>query len=278
MFQEASAPLWPARHRAALCLTFDVDGPYGERNYRDPSDTYWLSQTAYESTGVERLRRLLADFDIRATWCWVGQQAVDDPELLQRVTHDGHEIALHTWDHRYLLRLSEDEQREDFLRTREAIERIIGSAPTGHKTGGWRFNDATHRIAQELGLDWVMDVPSGDLPSFIQVDPAMPQLVNLPPSWLWDDYNWYVDRIASPNQVANAWQDDLDQLREDGGLMSLTMHPFVSGRPGPARGLARFLDYAVTLGDIWIAPAHQIARWWRERAAGDFHASEASHQ
>jgi hypothetical protein len=32
------------------------------------------------------------------------------------------------------------------------------------------------------------------------------------------------------------------------------------------RGVARFLDYAVSLGDIWIAPANQIARWWRERA------------
>ena len=112
-----------------------------------------------------------------------------------------------------------------------------------------------------------MDIPRGDLPSFVQPDRERRPLVNLPRSWLWDDYTWYVDRIASPNQVANAWQDDLDQLREEGGLMSLTMHPFVSGHPGPMRGVARFLDYAISLGDIWIAPANQIARWWRERAA-----------
>lgn len=268
MDRPAQSISWPADHRAALCITFDVDGPYGERNYRDPADTYRLSQTSYDLAGTERCLRILADFDVRATFCWVGQQAVDDPDTLRRTAADGHEIALHTWDHRYLNTMLAEEQRDDFLRTREAIERITGRTPTGHKTAGWRFDESTHRIAQELGIDWVMDVPSGDAPTFLQPDPLLPPLVNLPPSWLWDDYQWYVDNIASPNQVANAWQDDLDQLREDGGLMSLTLHPFVTGRPGPARGLARFIDYAVSLGDIWIAPADQIARWWRERAIG----------
>jgi peptidoglycan/xylan/chitin deacetylase (PgdA/CDA1 family) len=259
---------WPANHRAALCISFDVDGPYGERNYRDPSDTYWISQTEYDRAGVNRALSILADFDLTATFCWVGKQAIDDPATLQRAAADGHEIALHTWDHRYLHTMTYTEQREDFLQTTHAIEQIIGQTPTGHKTGGWRYNEDTHRIAQELGLRWVMDVPTDDVPTLIQPESSLPPLINLPPSWLWDDYHWYVDNVASPNQVANAWQDDLDQLRDDGGLMSLTLHPFVSGRPGPARGLARFLEYAVSLGDIWIAPADQIALWWQERAIG----------
>ena len=44
--------------------------------------------------------------------------------------------------------------------------------------------------------------------------------------------------------------------------MCLTLHPFVSGRPGPSRALARLLDYAIDLGDVWIARADHIARWW----------------
>ena len=264
---------WPANHRAAVCVTFDVDGSYGEKGYRDPSNTYWISQTEYDPFGVERSLRVLADLDIQATYCWVGKVAEERPDLVERAVADGHEIALHTWEHRYLHTMSDDEQRDDFHRTFETLQRIAGSPPTGHKTGGWRYNDATHRICQEMGLDWVMDVPRGDLPSFLRPDESRPPLVNLPPSWLWDDYNWYVDQIASPNQVANAWQDDLDMLREEGGLMSLTLHPFVSGRPGPMRGLARFLDYAVSLGDVWIARADQIAIWWRNQANASINAS-----
>ena len=45
--------------------------------------------------------------------------------------------------------------------------------------------------------------------------------------------------------------------------MCLTLHPFVSGRPGPqSRTLAWLLDYAIDLGDVWIDRADHIARWW----------------
>lgn len=35
--------------------------------------------------------------NIKATFFVVGQQAVDNPNLLQQAFNDGHEIALHTW-------------------------------------------------------------------------------------------------------------------------------------------------------------------------------------
>lgn len=48
--------------------------------------------------------------------------------------------------------------------------------------------------------------------------------------------------------------------------MCLTLHPFVSGRPGPSRILAWLLDHAIDLGDVWIARSDQIARWWLHQA------------
>jgi peptidoglycan/xylan/chitin deacetylase (PgdA/CDA1 family) len=263
---ERSGPGWPGAQRAAMCISIDIDGSFAERNYRDASDSYWISQPEYERTGLRRLLNLLADFDLQASFCWVGRCAEEMPDLVQDVVAGGHELALHGWDHRYLNRMEADEQLDDFLRTRETIERVAGVTPVGHKSPGWRFDETTHRIAQEIGLEWIMDIPRGDLPSFVSETSVKPSLVNLPPSFLWADYHWYVDNVASPNHVAGAWQEDLDQLRDEGGLMTLTLHPWVSGRPGPLRGVARFLDYAVSLGDIWIAPAGQIARWWRERA------------
>ena len=74
-----------------------------------------------------------------------------------------------------------------------------------------------------------------------------------------------MDNIATPQTAYEFWRDDLDVLRDEGGLMCLTLHPFVSGRPAPSRALARLLDYAIDLGDVWIARADQIARWWLER-------------
>jgi len=259
-------PSWPAGYRAALCLTFDVDGSYGEGNYRKPDETYWLSQTAYDSTGLRRLLGILSDTGVAATFCWVGRVAEDEPDLVKRAVADGHEIALHSWDHRYYNQMSDSEQHFDMERTLETLERVAGERPVGHKTAGWRFNEATHAIAQELGLTWVMDVPGSDLPYFLRPRDDLDPIVQLSPSWTWDDYNFFVDRTLTSDQAFTCWRDDLDVLRDEGGLMSLTCHPFVSGRPGFSRAVERLIDYAIDLGDVWIARADHIARWWLERA------------
>jgi peptidoglycan/xylan/chitin deacetylase (PgdA/CDA1 family) len=270
-----TTPIWPAGHRAALCLTFDVDGHYGEANYRKPDETYWLSQTAYDPVGSVRILDILADTGVPATFCWVGRAAEDRPDLVERAVAEGHEIALHSWDHRYYNRMSDEEQRADMLRTFETLTRISKATPTGHKTAGWRFTEFTHRLAQELGLDWVMDIPTGDLPALMQPDELRPPLVQLPPSWLYDDYSFFVDRTVTPQQTFEFWRDDLDVLRAEGKLMCLTMHPFVSGRPGPSRAFSRLIDHAIDAGDVWIARADHIARWWLERHTDDGAAADA---
>lgn len=261
----AQTPRWPAGHRAALCLTFDVDGPYGEANYQPPTNTYAISQTEYEPFGVERILGILSDVDVAATFCWVGREAEERPELVRMASEAGHEIALHTWDHRYYQTMSREEQRADMERTSCGLTEITGIRPVGHKTGGWRYTDATHELCQELGLLWAMDIPRGDAPFLMTLDPARPPLVQLPPAMHWDDYSFFVDRTLTPQAAFEFWRDDLDVIRAEGSLMSLTLHPFVSGRPAPSRAIVRLLDYVIDLGDVWIARADQIARWWLEQ-------------
>jgi peptidoglycan/xylan/chitin deacetylase (PgdA/CDA1 family) len=243
-------------------VTIDVDGPYGEGNYRAADDTYWLSQTAYDPRGTERLLGVLNDRGVAATFCWVGRAAEDRPLLLRSAAASGHEIALHSWDHRPYNRMTIDEQRADMERTQESLTRIAGSPAVGHKTASWRFNDDTARVAQQLGLLWIMDVPGGDLPYLVQPEANLPVIVQLPPSRWFDDYTVWVDQVLLPDQVFELWRTDLDVLRDEGGIMCLTLHPFVSGRPAHSRAVAWLLDYAIDLGDVWIDRADRVARWW----------------
>jgi peptidoglycan/xylan/chitin deacetylase (PgdA/CDA1 family) len=260
-----AATNWPAEYRCALCVTIDVDGRYGEAGYRPPDDTYWISQTAYDATGTERLLRILADRDLRGTFCWVGQVAEERPGQVHSAVAAGHEIALHSWDHRPYNRMSPSEQRADMVKTFETIHRVSGTPPVGHKSASWRWNEATHRVAQELGLLWVMDEPGGDLPYVIRPEPSLPPVVQLPPSRWFDDYALFVDNVLPPHHAFEMWRDDLDVLRDEGGMMCLTLHPFVSGRPGSSRTLSWLLDYAINYGDVWIERASEMAAWWRDR-------------
>lgn len=90
------AERWPAGYRCALSVTIDVDGRYGEANFR-PDDMYWVSQTAYDPRGTERLLALLADRETLAMFCWVARAAEDHPLHVRAAVAAGHEIALHSW-------------------------------------------------------------------------------------------------------------------------------------------------------------------------------------
>jgi peptidoglycan/xylan/chitin deacetylase (PgdA/CDA1 family) len=264
--QHPALASWPAGHRSALVVSIDVDGPYGEINHHGPDDFYWRAQTAYDlNAGVWRLLDLLADRGVPATFCWVGRCVEDRPDAVERAQRDGHEQSIHSWDHRYYTPMSFVEQVDDMRSTLEAIERVTGERPAGHKTPAWRSNHETARACQSLGLRWRMDVAGGDLPWVERPDPDGPPLVELPPSRFYDDYTYFVDWTVSPRHAAEFWRDDLDVLRDEGKLLCLTLHPWVSGRPGPSRALANLLDYAIELGDIWIARAGDVARWWLEQ-------------
>lgn len=258
---------WPAGHRAALVLSFDVDGEYGVINRYGEDDWYWRSQAQYDlEAGVWRVLEILADFDLQATFCWVGRCADDRPDAVQAAHDAGHESATHGWDHRYYRDMSLDEQVDDLKRTRETIGDITGDEPVGHKSPSWRFNEDTLKALQQLGFQWNMDYAARDLPFLQQPDTGANAIVQLPPSRLWDDYSYFVDPIGPPDNAYNMWRDDLDVLRAEGKLMCMTFHPWVIGRPGPSRSLVHFLDYVVGLGDVWIARADHVARWWRESA------------
>ncbi|HLI51638.1 MAG TPA: hypothetical protein VKU87_07560, partial [Thermomicrobiaceae bacterium] len=90
-------------------------------------------------------------------------------------------------------------------------------------------------------------------------------LLQLPPSPIWDDYAYFVENMLNPSQVFEMWQAELNVIRAEGKLICATFHPFVSGRPGPSQALTMFLDYVVSLGDVWIARADQLTDWWRGR-------------
>lgn len=261
---------WPAGHQSALVVSVDVDGPYGEANHRGADDFYWRSQTEYDlNTGIWRLFDLLADRDLAGTFCWVGRCAEDRPDAVERAAKDGHENAIHSWDHRYYTPMSADEQAADATRTIDVLEGISGERPVGHKTPAWRYNDETLGVVQRLGLRWRMDVARSDLPWVERPDPALDPVVELPASRFYDDYTYFVDWTVNPRNAGEFWRDDLDVLRAEGKLMCLTLHPWVSGRPGPSTAVANFLDYAISLGDVWIARADHVALWWLDSQGDD---------
>jgi peptidoglycan-N-acetylglucosamine deacetylase len=249
---------WPFGSRAALCLCVDVSEPPADE--RVPS---LVPEPWYERAGSDRLVRVLADIGVSATFTWNRPTAISI-EVIAQVMAAGHEVAARVRDDHG----QPNDWATDLSETRSALARRTETAIVGCKAVGQFARPALRQVVHDQGFQWLMDQPYGDMPILLRPDGEGAPLVHLPTSRWFDDRRLLGDQLVPARQVFEVWRDDLDVLRDEGGLMCLTLHPSISGRPGASRAVALLLDHAVEAGDIWIAPAGAIAAWWLEQHSG----------
>ena len=95
-------------HDKWIALTFD-DGPY-------PPYT-------------DRLLDVLKAKRVHATFFLVAEQAQQYPELVRRMTAEGHTVGLHAFRHRDFLKLTEEEKRKDLEQGKNLLRDITGKDP-----------------------------------------------------------------------------------------------------------------------------------------------------
>ncbi|HEX5200213.1 MAG TPA: polysaccharide deacetylase family protein [Actinoplanes sp.] len=126
-----------------VALTFD-DGP-------DPAQT-------------PRILALLAQYDVKATFCLVGQQAEKHPDMVRQIVAAGHTLCNHTWNHSLTIGKDKPEQiQADLARTNAAIRAAVPDAtiPFFRAPGG-NFTDRLVGLAADDGMTSL----------YWQVDPA----------------------------------------------------------------------------------------------------------
>jgi peptidoglycan/xylan/chitin deacetylase (PgdA/CDA1 family) len=126
-----------------VALTFD-DGP-------DPAQT-------------PKILALLAQYDVKATFCLVGRQAEKHPDIVRQIVAAGHTLCNHTWAHSLTIGKDKPEQIEaDLAQTNAAIRAAVPDAkiPFFRAPGG-NFTDRLVGVAGSAGMTSL----------YWQVDPA----------------------------------------------------------------------------------------------------------
>jgi len=91
---------------------------------------------------VPRLRRLLDELQIRATFFVVGADIARESSTLAQLVADGHELGNHSFDHHYdLTRRPRLEIHEQIATTGAALEAVSGARPVGFRAPGYRVTD-----------------------------------------------------------------------------------------------------------------------------------------
>ncbi len=76
-----------------------------------------------------RLLDILRARNIRATFYVIGNRVVRQPQLMQRIAAEGHEIGNHTWRHPQLSALGNTSVLRELDRTSQAVYEAVGRPP-----------------------------------------------------------------------------------------------------------------------------------------------------
>jgi len=79
--------------------------------------------------------------DVDATFFVLGEIASVYPESIERIAHEGHEVACHGLGHRRLVGLHRDAQERLVVQATEAITRTVGTIPRGFRAPGFITDD-----------------------------------------------------------------------------------------------------------------------------------------
>ena len=266
---------WLGNHACVFVLSFDVDAesPILAHGRRHAENAMVMTHQAYGPlVGVPRLLRLLDEYGLGATFFVPGLTADRYPDVVERIAAAGHEVAHHSYSHVSPVRLSEDEEREDFERALAALERV-GVRPQGYRAAMWEATWRTPALVAEYGLAYDSTLMDDDRHYVLETSSGT--IVELPPHWSLDDWEQYAflpdppvgQAIESPAKVLDLWTGELDAMRRHNCLFMLTSHPFLTGRPGRVETLRRLIEHALACGDVEFATAAEVAARARDDPA-----------
>lgn len=279
-------PHWP--NEARLALQFVINYEEGGENcilHGDAASEAFLSEiigaqpllgvrhinmeSMYEygsRAGFWRLHRLFTQRQLPVTVYAVAMALERNPDAGQAMVAAGWEVASHGYrwiDYQYA---SAETEREHIRKAIEIQTQVIGSRPLGFYQG--RMSPNTRRLVmEEGGFLYDADSYADDLPYWV-AGSDRPHLV-IPYTLDNNDMRFATAQgFNSGDQFFTYLKDAFDVLYAEGEtapkMMSVGLHCRLSGRPGRAAALARFLDYVQSHEQVWICRRVDIARHWHE--------------
>jgi peptidoglycan/xylan/chitin deacetylase (PgdA/CDA1 family) len=102
--------------------------------------------------GTPAVLEILARAGARAAFFLVGEQVEQRPQLAAEIANSGHLVALHGYTHRWQMRLSATQVREDIRRGGEAVAHTTGTRPTWHRPPYGIYSPSGLAAARDAGL------------------------------------------------------------------------------------------------------------------------------
>jgi allantoinase len=186
--------------------------------------------------------------------------------VAEAIREAGYDVCCHGWRWVEPFRLSEDEEREHIAKAVESITTTTGTRPLGWYCRYGAGENTRRLLVEEGGFMYDSDAYNDELPYWVNVSGRAHLVV--PYTMDANDAKFAAPAsFGTGDDFLGYLKATFDQLYTEGAnvprIMSVGLHPRLSGRPARARALAQFLDYARSFDRVWFCRRLDIAHHWR---------------
>ncbi|WP_378148020.1 polysaccharide deacetylase family protein [Cnuibacter sp. UC19_7] len=276
-------PLWPGDARVAVNITIaveegaeeslldgfeqseapltDVGGAGDEVPGRDLTAE---SAMAYGSrVGFWRLQRLLEERGVPATIAACAMALERNPQIAVHSRFAGYDLLGHGWRHTRQYLLDEESEREQLGLALASFRSTWGETPQGWLSR-YAPSERTREILAENGFLYDSDAYDDELPYWTEA--AGRRHLVIPHTLANDDAAYATGRWATGEHAFTHLRDAFDTMYAEGerapGMLTVHLHPRLSGHPARSGAVARFLDHVLAHERVWVARRIDIARHW----------------
>ncbi|MBN9227909.1 MULTISPECIES: polysaccharide deacetylase family protein [Legionella] len=210
--------------------------------------------------GIWRLLRLFDHYKIPLTFFVAGQALILNPLFAEYLAQQDHEVAGHGWRWINYTNISRKVEKKHILLCIETLEKLTGHKPNGWYTG--RRSEHTRELLLEHGgFLYDSDSYADELPYYIAEHLVIPYSLDC------NDFRFSTTPGFSCakefyDRLINTFHYMYQEKRL--AIMTIGLHPRLSGKPDRCLILKQFLDHLTQYQDIWITRRIDIAQFWRQ--------------
>jgi allantoinase len=214
--------------------------------------------------GIWRLMEIMQRYGVRGTVALNSDVCREYPRIIEEGNKLGWEWMGHGVTNS--IRLGQQSEAEEQALVRECVSTItkgVGKAPRGWLSPGLSESVHTLDILAANGIEYVGNWVNDDQPYPMRVKKG--SMVSMPYSSEINDIPALLSLHQSPERFGQMICDQFDVLYEDGAktgrVMSICLHPFLTGHPHRSKYLAKALAHITSRQEVWLATGCEILDW-----------------
>ena len=260
---------WPGGKRCAVFNSFDVDSESAWINYdiKNVDRLVTLSFGGYEArVGIPKILEYLRSIELKSTFFIPGWVVDAHPKMCESIVKDGHEIGHHGYLHKRPEPADLEHDKEEVDKAFDSLKRVLGVRPVGYRAPSGENYDGLLKHLRDRGILYSSSFRDDIRPYRHRMRDGSAGPIELPINMSFDDWLYGLSNRFSPRpmfpkeHVLSIWNGELDQTREWGGLVTMVLHPQVTGRPMRLGIFRDFIARARGYGDVWLPTGEEMAR------------------